>query len=193
MCHLRLDVDIWKWVMTIGEVCFVSMCFVLFVFRIIDRENPKWTGLGIGAYLIRTLTIVRCFFPPYALSFFRGKRRRLDKYRVMLRLFFRNTIWRFFWYSFLLLPLLSFSLSFECFFFNVGGFIQCPVGGYVETHQLSLYSCIINESTALMSYHAFLAATLRFSSQCNALFYILVILIDPFLLFPFSNIQQLRC
>ena len=99
----------------------------------------------------------------------------------------------FFWYSFLLLPLLSFSLSFECFFLTSGGFIQCPVGGYVETHQLSLYSCIIYESTALMSYHAFLAATLRFSSQCSALFYILVILIDPFLHLPFSNIQQLRC
>ena len=94
----------------------------------------------------------------------------------------------FFYYLYFPFPSLL-----NVFFFNVGGFIQCPVGGYVETHQLSLYSCIINESTALMSYHAFLAATLRFSSQCNALFYILVILIDPFLLFPFSNIQQLRC
>jgi hypothetical protein len=183
-----IDVDIWKWVMTIGEVRFVSMCFVLFVFRrIIDRENPECSVLGIGAYLIRTLTIV--------VFFFRGKRRRLDKYRVMLRLFFRNNIWRFFFsgihfFYYLYFP---FPSLLNGFFLTSGGFIQCPVGGYVETHQLSLYSCIIYESTALMSYHAFLAATLRFSSQCSALFYILVILIDPFLLLPFSNIQQLRC
>lgn len=110
------DVDIWKWVMTIGEVRFVSMCFVLFVFRrIIDRENPECSVLGIGAYLIRTLTIVRCFFPweeAEAWQISRDAETLLSQ--QYLKVFF-------FWYSFLLLPLLSFSLSFECFFFNVGG------------------------------------------------------------------------
>ena len=119
-----IDVDIWKWVMTIGEVRFVSMCFVLFVFRrIIDRENPECSVLGIGAYLIRTLTIVVFFFPSICFEFFSvGRGGGLTNIAWCWDSSFATIFEGFFFLVFISFTTFTFLFPlFWMFFFNVGG------------------------------------------------------------------------
>jgi hypothetical protein len=51
-------------------------------------------------------------------------------------------------------------LSFECWK-KQGRLVQCPLGGYVETHQLSPHLLFLNRQ----SRHAFMAPTHRFSLE----------------------------